>query len=131
MNSSPAMSIPCLSGSRPSILNIDLDLSRLRENPTCDLSVPSRMASIYAYADQQPRPPIFLAKIPLFTILPAEFLAGPQCWRELIGSAAAESTRREPTENLSADEILFAPLALRRKISQSFISASLIRVENT
>jgi hypothetical protein len=40
----------------------------------------------------------FLAKIPLFTILPADFFADPQYWRELIGSAAAESTRREPTE---------------------------------
>jgi hypothetical protein len=34
----------------------------------------------------------FLAKISLFTILPADFFADPQYRRELIGSAAAEST---------------------------------------
>ena len=64
----------------------------------------------------------FLANTPIFRILPADFFADPQYWREQISSGAAESTRREPTENLSADEILFAPLALRCKISQSFIS---------
>ena len=47
-----------------------------------------------------------------YDIIPAqEFLADPEYWRETIRLLEGDSIRSEPQQNLSAEQILFAPLA--------------------
>jgi hypothetical protein len=47
-----------------------------------------------------------------YEIIPAqEFFADPEYWRETIRLLETDCIRSEPQQNLSAEQILFAPLA--------------------
>src|ERR1700741_4355755 len=47
-----------------------------------------------------------------YDIIPAQgFFADPEYWRETIRLLETDSIRSEPQQNLSAEQILFAPLA--------------------